>query len=134
MQAKTDCERRERIYPDRAVVILQSDFERFAAQLRRCDLALRDDLVQEMSLGVLQCREPHTLSFFKSRGVSRAKDFLRMRNRRMMLDWSEVRAEPIDNTVENNARRDFVLDKITALLGGNESKSKDPHDSRKTCA
>ena len=117
MRIKSEIHARDRVFPEKAVVILRGDFERFAAHLRRCDISLRDDLIQEMNLGVLQCREPHTLSYFKSRGVSRAKDFLRMWTRHAMFDLNEISEEPIDQSLENNAIRDLVLERVAALVG-----------------
>ena len=62
--------------PAEAVLLLQTRFRRAARKLAR-DRNLADDLVQEMSLAVLYCKKPGTLSWFRQLGLWRAVDYLR---------------------------------------------------------
>jgi len=62
--------------PVPAALRLQSVFKRAAKRLRN-DFQLREDLAQEMSLSVLQCKHPHSLSFFLHRAVSRAINYIK---------------------------------------------------------
>ena len=72
----------EQLYsPDEAVLLLQDWFGRRSTGMTRENRSLIDDLVQEMSIGVLRCRNLHTLFFYKGRAVSRARDFLRREKR-----------------------------------------------------
>lgn len=111
----------QQIQPENAVVALQRDFERLASSLRRCDQALQDDLIQEMSLGVLQCTDSHTLSFFRSRALSRARDFLRMWRRKSCADWSEITQWPATQPTVNERTCDWYLEKISALMSSASS-------------
>jgi len=104
------------IQPENAAVVLQHDFERFAGNLRRVDRALQDDLIQEMSLGVLQCTQSHTLSFFRSRALSRARDFLRMWRRKSCADWNEITQWPMAQPAVQEKSCDWYLEKIGALM------------------
>jgi len=105
-----------RIQPENAVVALQRDFERFAGSLRRFDPALQDDLIQEMSLGVLQCTQSHTLAFFRSRALSRARDFLRMWRRKSCADWNEITNWPASQPAAQEKCRDWYTEKVAALM------------------
>jgi len=60
-----------------ALLLLQDWFRRRAKWMTRQNVSLIDDLVQEMSMGVLTCRGDNTLHFYKGRAVSRARDLLR---------------------------------------------------------
>ena len=82
-ETKTVEIRRKRYSPDKAVLLLQKHFRRRAKRLSQDNLSLVDDLVQEMSLGVLRChrRRNRTLRFFFGRGLSRAVNFLRAEKR-----------------------------------------------------
>ena len=62
--------------PGDAAVKLQRLFKRIARKLRKDDYHLREDLVQEMSLAVLQCQGANFLTFFLDRAVCRAINFL----------------------------------------------------------
>lgn len=104
------------IQPKNAAVALQRDFERFAGNLRRFDPALQDDLIQEMSLGVLQCTQSHTLAFFRSRALSRARDFLRMWRRKSCADWNEITNWPISPPVALEKNGDWYVEKVAALM------------------
>jgi len=109
------------IPPTYAVVALQCDFARFAGSLRRYDSALQDDLVQEMSLGVLQCTEAHTLAFFRSRALSRARDFLKTWRRKSCEDWAVITQWPVVADPDANERgREWYLEKISELMASRE--------------
>lgn len=60
-----------------AVLLLQDWFRRRAKWMTKQNVSLIDDLVQEMSMGVLTCAGENTLHFYKGRAVSRARDLLR---------------------------------------------------------
>ena len=60
-----------------AVLLLQDWFRRRAKWMTKQNISLIDDLVQEMSMGVLMCQGENTLHFYKGRAVSRARDLLR---------------------------------------------------------
>ncbi len=62
---------------DEAVLLLQEWFGRRSARMTRENLSFIDDLIQEMSMGVLQCKGAHPLRFYHNRAISRARDFLR---------------------------------------------------------
>jgi hypothetical protein len=62
---------------DEAALLLQDWFARKAARMSKENVSLIEDLIQEMSMGVLQCDGEHTLSYFRERSVMRAKNFLR---------------------------------------------------------
>jgi hypothetical protein len=62
--------------PAEAAVKMQRLFKRAAKDLRREDYHLREDLVQEMSLAVLECEGSHPLTFYMCRAVCRAINFL----------------------------------------------------------
>jgi hypothetical protein len=62
---------------DEAVLLLQDWFRRRAKWMTKQNISLIDDLVQEMSMGVLMCQGENTLHFYKGRAVSRARDLLR---------------------------------------------------------
>ena len=74
----------ERHNPEDAVIVLQEWFLRRAGRMTRENRSFVDDLAQEMSLAVLQCIAPQTLYFFKGRAVSRARDFLRAEDGRLL--------------------------------------------------
>jgi DNA-directed RNA polymerase specialized sigma24 family protein len=65
------------ITPEQAVEQLAAEFRRVARRLlpgkQRC---MREDLVQEMSLSCLNVRKPMPASYFFSRAVNDAIDFL----------------------------------------------------------
>lgn len=102
--------------PVNAVVALQRDFARFANNLRHNDRAVQDDLVQEMSLGVLQCTQPHTLAFFRSRALSRARDFLKAWRRKSCEDWTAIKKWPAEPPESDERTREWYLEKISALM------------------
>src|SRR5437016_3227736 len=56
------------------VMQLENWIRQRAAGMCRCKPQLIDDLVQTMSLGVLDCRKEHTLGFFKRRAALRGID------------------------------------------------------------
>ena len=63
--------------PRAAAVELREDFTRLAVALSPKDRSTRDDLVQEMCLAVLLCRDDQTRSFYISAALWRARDYLR---------------------------------------------------------
>ena len=65
----------ELLEPAEAAVKMQRLFKRAARELSS-DYHLREDLVQEMSLAVLECGERHPLLIFMNRAVCRAINFL----------------------------------------------------------
>lgn len=84
------------IKPRRAAIKLQGRFRRCARRLAENDRATQDDLVQEMCLAVLQCKEPANASFFMSRAKSRAYDYLDRENKRgtVRLEEKHLAREP----------------------------------------
>lgn len=62
---------------DEAVLLLQNWFARKAVRMSKDNVSLVDDLIQEMSMGVLLCVGENTLSFYRQRACFRARDFLR---------------------------------------------------------
>jgi DNA-directed RNA polymerase specialized sigma24 family protein len=64
------------VYPAEAAVQLQEHFRFEAKRLRKKDWFTQDDLVQEMSLAVLEHPEPMPLCFFKETARNRAIDYL----------------------------------------------------------
>jgi len=121
MESRIDAEYAARqIPPTNAVVALQCEFARFAGNLRRNDSALQDDLVQEMSLGVLQCTEAHTLAFFRSRALSRARDFLKTWRRKSCEDWAVITQWPVVYPDLNERGREWYLEKFSALMAPRE--------------
>lgn len=121
MEIRIDAEYSTRqVPPKNAVVALQCEFARFAGNLRHGDRALQDDLVQEMSLGVLQCTESHTLAFFRSRALSRARDFLKMWRRKSCEDWTAITQWPVECSDSNERGREWYLEKISALMASRE--------------
>ena len=73
------------------VEVHQFSFGWRAWQLAPGDPAMQDDLVQEMSLAVLEYDKPASFEFLFGRATSRAKDYLKYEARRGMLSLSEVR-------------------------------------------
>jgi hypothetical protein len=93
------------LMPRQAAVELQDTFRWLARALRPGDKSTQDDLVQEMSLGALNCGEPHTRSYFLQRGVSRAVDYLRW--------WDEPLTGPLEAESEELAAREKTADPAT---------------------
>jgi len=102
------------VEPAEAALKLQRLFRKAVRRLRRSDFHLQADMVQEMSLAVLECSGRHPLSLYFSRGVSRAISFLRMWTR------GSDRHEPIEDhyetfwydPVEIAARRDAAISEL----------------------
>ena len=80
---KVGAMKKKRYSPERAVLLLQRCFRVRATRLTPDNRSLVDDLVQEMSLGVLTCpgRRNHSLRFYLRRGLLRAGHFLRAERR-----------------------------------------------------
>lgn len=66
---------------DEAVLLLQDYFARRAVKMSKDNVSLIDDLIQEMSMGVLLCHGENTLSYYRQRAFFRAVDFLRKEQR-----------------------------------------------------
>ncbi|HYG77808.1 MAG TPA: hypothetical protein VEK08_22570 [Planctomycetota bacterium] len=66
-----------RLHPRDAAVELLHEFTVIARAMWPQDKSIQDDLVQEMALAAIHCREPHTPSFYCSLGAWRARDYLR---------------------------------------------------------
>ena len=96
-----------------AAVLLQKTFGCFARRLRPKDHALQDDLVQEMSLAVLESGGSHNLAFFRRRGLSRAVDYLRseMVERKRLSAYRRVTRDTVDPEVLEE-RRDQAASKL----------------------
>jgi hypothetical protein len=69
---------------DEAVLLLQGWFHRKACGMTRDNRSLIEDLVQEMSMGVLSCKGEHPLQYYKVAGITRARMFLRAEARQAM--------------------------------------------------
>ena len=80
--------------PRIAVLELQGSFRYFARRFANKNPALQDDLVQEMSLAVLQCDHDANVTFFIERGKSRALDYLEHERIRGMRSLDEVKQHP----------------------------------------
>ena len=73
-----------------AAVALLSSFEREASVRAPKNPSLQDDLVQEMALGVLECRENGSREFFKQRGIDRALNYLKYERLRGFIPLDKV--------------------------------------------
>jgi DNA-directed RNA polymerase specialized sigma24 family protein len=71
----------------------QFSFGWLARQLVKDDPALRDDLVQEMSLAVLQYEKPANCEYLLQLAENRAIDYLRYEERRGMMPLNEAQHE-----------------------------------------
>ena len=71
-------------------VVLRFAFRRFAKILAPDDPSLRDDLMQEMFLAVLECRENGSRKFFKRRAYDRAIDYLKYERLRGFIPLDKV--------------------------------------------
>ncbi len=80
--------------PADAAVRLQGKFRWLAARLATKNPHLQDDLVQEMSVAVLECSGDNTDSFYCVRAESRALDYLEYERRRGMKSLEELKEEP----------------------------------------
>lgn len=80
------------IAPQDAAVNLRERFRSLARTLRPGDESTQDDLVQEASLAVLQCKTWHTESYYLQLGVSRALNYLRW--------WDDPRTGPLEESEE----------------------------------
>ena len=100
-----------------------------AARRLRKDVHLREDLAQEMSLSVLECRHPHSLSFFLSRATCRAINYIKRweRGKKRTGYIHDHMDELIYDPIEREERREaaiaelkrqgmgFVLDELAII-------------------
>jgi len=100
------------IEPAVAAVRYQFSFGWMARRLRPEDLALQDDLIQEMSLAVLQCEKPATRKYFLDRALSRAINYLEYERVRGMVSIEEIEERPDPAEL----RREAFERQIDALL------------------
>lgn len=77
-------------------------------QLAPGDPAMQDDLVQEMSLAVLEYDKPASFDFLFERATSRAKNYLKYEARRGMLSLSEVRHMSDKSADKMASLHDFI--------------------------
>ena len=80
----------------------QFSFRWRARQLAPKNEEMQEDLVQEMSLAVLECDQAADFNFLFERATSRAKDYLKYESRRGMLSLDEVQ-EASDKRAEQRA-------------------------------
>ncbi len=91
------------IAPRVAAVALQRHFRAEARRLRKDDWATQDDLVQEMSLAVLEYPEPRPECFFKDIARKRAIDFLREYEMRLTVPgWAPLAQRFNDVVIEKS--------------------------------
>ena len=83
----------ELLEPRDAAVKLLDRFRRFARLLTPGDKSTQDDLTQEMALGALRCKLPHTRSYFVQLGVGRALNYLRW--------WEQPLCVPLHTITED---------------------------------
>ena len=99
--------------PATAAVELGGSFRYFARRFAPKDLALQDDLVQEMSLAVLACEQSANRSFFITRAKSKALNYLEHERLRGMTSLSEVTCR---QQAEQPVRDDALL-KLLKMAG-----------------
>jgi len=90
----------------------QFSFGWCARQLAPGDPALQDDLVQEMSLAVLEYEKAASFEYLFELATNRAKDFLRYEERRGMMPLSEAR-QVNDSFMEKMASLKMLIEKLT---------------------
>lgn len=83
-----------------AAVGLEIHFKGEAYRLEPRDWALREDIVQEMRLSVLQYREAMSLSFFKETAKNHAIDFLKRWRRHSRIPYGTGLAWRMSDTEE----------------------------------
>ena len=67
----------ELLHPRQAAVEMLDEFRSLARHLAPGDLSTQDDLVQEMAMSALLCRQPQHRSSYRLVAVWRALDYLR---------------------------------------------------------
>jgi hypothetical protein len=76
--------------PGEIAVRYQSMFAGIAQHLARKDRTLQDDLIQEMTLCVLEHDKPATQSFILTHALWRARDYLKYERQRGMVSLDEI--------------------------------------------
>jgi len=82
-----------------------------ARQLAPNDPAMQDDLVQEMSLAVLEFNQPASFEFLFELATNRAKNFIKYEATRGMVSLSQVR-HVSDKVVEKMASLNVFIDEL----------------------
>jgi len=90
----------------------QFSFGWCARQLAPDDPALQDDLVQEMSLAVLEYDKPASFEYLFELASNRAKDYLKYEERRGMQSLSEAR-QVNDSVMEKMAGLKTLIERLT---------------------
>ena len=104
----------EPFYPRVAAVEMANEFRSIARQLCPRDPSTQDDLVQEMALAVMLCREPQSRSTYRLCATWRAMDYIRWW--RKQLDESpDTKNEQIELTSDE---LDKCCDALNRLLRG----------------
>ncbi|HYF52460.1 MAG TPA: hypothetical protein VEJ63_23840 [Planctomycetota bacterium] len=92
----SDADTGEQLDPREAVLQLQDQFRSIARQLERRNISLHDDIVQEMSLAVLQETKKANAQWFLYCGVYAARSFLkreRSRGEIRLCDFDQLVVE-----------------------------------------
>ncbi|HYF51694.1 MAG TPA: hypothetical protein VEJ63_19925 [Planctomycetota bacterium] len=109
-----------------AVASHQFSFGWFAHLLAPHDLALQDDIVQEMSLAVLQYNKPASFEYLFELAKSRAQNYLRYEMQRGMIGLDELQSrsdtkdaalESFDVFVDSLIAEGIPLEWIEEVLG-----------------
>lgn len=110
MKNKNNAEADEKLYhSSEAALLLQEWFDKRAKWMTRENRSLREDVVQEMSVGILRIRSVHKLSFYKMIAVARGRDFMRQeRQHRKKLKRFERLSHPKSETGEEQTIEDLV--------------------------
>jgi hypothetical protein len=111
---------------EKVAVERQFSFGWLARQLAPGDPSLQDDLVQEMSLAVLEYEKPANFEYLFELAKNRAIDFLRYEGRRGMISLREARQESdtfatkmnsLQNLIQKLTYRGVPLEWIEEVLG-----------------
>jgi excisionase family DNA binding protein len=114
------------ISPDEMAVKYRLKFRRYALMLVPDDRTLRDDLVQEMSLAVLEHGQPASRKFFLKRALWRAKDYIEYEKERGMISLEEIHDRPdqlaaqrasFENTMRGLLKRGIPPEWLEELVG-----------------
>ena len=101
--------------PFEASVTLQGKFRWFAGRMAPKDPHMQDDLVQEMSLAVLECRGTNTMSLYCARAECRAKNYLAYERLRGMKSIEDLKYEPAI-PIRNDEKHILKLTQVRKLL------------------
>jgi DNA-directed RNA polymerase specialized sigma24 family protein len=114
----------------------QFSFGWIARQLVKGDPALRDDLVQEMSLAVLEHHESESCEYLLKLAENRALNFLRYEAQRGRMSLNEAQQESpaveaklenLKSLIETLVTRGVPREWIDEVLGGHEEHHPCPH-------